>query len=113
MPLYHKDAYGLPQLKIAAIDGVVLSYHAQSQALAKGIDLTLVNLSTFIPANWELIEIETNNGIPVKLTARQAFDEVNDLVVVILRKERLVKTCWFNRKTDKHSTLDKSPYSRP
>lgn len=113
MPLYHKDAYGLPKLKIGTIDGVILSYHAQQQALTKGINVKLVNLSSFIPADWDLIEIEVLNGIPFKLVARRGFTPTEDLVIVILRKERLIKTVWVNRKTDLHFTLDKSPYSKP
>lgn len=113
MPLYHRDAWGLPNLKIATLNGVILSYHAQQQAIAKGICLKTKDLSTFIPADWVLIELEVIGGIPVKIVARQPFDEVNDLVIVVLRKEKLVKTIWTNAKTDKHSTLDKSPYSRP
>lgn len=113
MALYHKDAYGLPKLKIGTLDGVLLSYHAQCRAIEKDIKVKLVDLSRFIPDEWQLIEIEVVNGIPVKLVARRAFDEIEDLVIVILRKERLIKTIWFNKKTDTHLTLDKSPYSRP
>lgn len=113
MALFHRDAYGLPALKIATLNGVVLSYHAQQQAAAKGISLQTKDLSVFVPADWTLIELEVIGGIPVKIVARQAFDDVNDLVIVILRKEKLVKTCWFNKRDDLHSTLDKSPYSRP
>lgn len=113
MPLYHRDAYGLPKLKIGTIDGVILSYHAQQQALTKGINVKLLDLSTFIPAEWDMIEIEVIGGIPVKLVARREFTPTEDLIIVILRKERLIKTCWCCHKDDKHSTLDKSPYSRP
>lgn len=113
MPLYHVAAYGLPSLKIGTLNGVVLSYHAQARALEKGINVKLKDLSTFIPLDWQLIELEVVNGVPIKIVARQPFDEIEDLVIVILRKERLIKTIWFNRRDDTHLTLDKSPYSKP
>lgn len=113
MPLYHKSAYGLPNLKIGTLNGVILSYHAQERARLKHIDIKLVNLSTFIPADWEVVELEVVNGIPIKIVARREFTPIEDLVIVILRKERLIKSLWVNRRDDKHSTLDKTPYSRP
>lgn len=113
MALYHVSAYGLPALKIATLNGVVLSWHAQQQAAAKGISLQTKDLSTFVPADWTLVELEIIGGIPVKIVARQAFDEVNDLVIVIRRKEKLIVTLWHNRCDDLHSTLDRSVYSKP
>lgn len=113
MALFHINAYGLPPLKIGTLNGVVLSYHAQTRALEKGIKVKMADLATFVPSNWQLIELEVVNGVPIKIVARQPFDEIEDLVIVILRKERLIKTIWFNRRDDTHLTLDKSPYSKP
>lgn len=111
--LYHCDAYGLPALKVGPISGLSLSRHAKDQAFAKNINLGKVALSTFDPSDWHIVEVEVVGGIPVKLVGRKHYDEQNDLVVAVLRKEKLIKTVWLNRKDDKHATLDKTPYSKP
>lgn len=113
MPLFHKDAWGLPSLKIGKIEGLKFSAHALHRAEFKQIEISGMDLTTFNPPDWEIFELEVINGIPVKLAARRKFNNEFDLVIVILRKEKLIKTVWLNSIDDKHSTLDKSVYSRP
>ncbi len=113
MSLYHVDAYGVPPLKVARLEGIILSRHAQQRAAEKAIELAKVDLTYFDLTEWTLIELEVEKGIPIKLVVRRKLNIINDLVAVFNRTDKLWVTLWINHRRDKHSTLDKRPYSRP
>ena len=69
-------------------------------------------------ARHEVIEVQVENGQPVKAVLRIPCDNRPglDMVLVILRPEAgkaLVKTVWFNEVSDKHHTLNRSLYRIP
>lgn len=67
----------------------------------------------FFGVAWELIELETTNGNPTKYVFRRNVINDRDLIIVLRpidSSSALVVTCWTNRKTDNHKTLDRSKY---
>lgn len=71
-----------------------------------------INLPTFLDTEKaDLVEIEVNDGIMVKGVYRTYYDNKYDLIIVMTH-DRKVKTVWLNDRTDKHSTLDKSKYTK-
>jgi hypothetical protein len=113
--LFHKDI-GIPQpLQVGPPAGMKLFYGFHSEierAVPKGIDLK--KLPPFVPPNYQLIEVEARqrDGAPQKWVIRAPYDNVNDLVIVILASGK-VKTVWTNKRADTHRTLNRSIYTRP
>jgi hypothetical protein len=108
--LYHKDIF-LP-VKKRETGTVKLTYTKHALEAASddryGVIEDLPVVLEF--SKVDLIELEVSNGKPVKGVFRQPMDQDNDLVIVVLFNNNLVKTVWLNQRTDKHFTLDKSKY---
>jgi hypothetical protein len=84
--------------------------HAMERADSKGI-----HLPSYLTVNeGDLVEVELVAGIPSKLVVRQAQCDTWDRVLVLVPKDPetwLVVTCWLNRVTDSHKTLNKARIS--
>lgn len=108
--LFHKDLGIPPPLAAGPAVGLKLSYgyHAPERAAEKGI----ATLPQSVPAGYQLIEVESSRGRAVKWVVRFAYDNVEDLVMVIV-PSGFVKTIWKNRRSDRHSTLQRSLYTAP
>lgn len=72
------------------------------------------------PSLNEIFEVETRNGVLVKLVVRQRYNELLDIILAIdidplcvARGFGLVKTVWANHVNDNHKTLDASQYDKP
>ena len=61
----------------------------------------------------KLIEIEIDNDEVIKGVYRTRYDDTLDLIIVLIPQKSFVKTVWFNRSDDKHSTLQHWRYSKP
>ena len=61
----------------------------------------------------KLIEIEVENNEVIKSVHRTKYDDILDLIIVLIPQKSFVKTVWFNRSDYKHSTLQHWRYRRP
>ena len=61
----------------------------------------------------QLIEIEVENNEVIKGVYRTKYDDTLDLIIVLIPQKSFVKTVWFNRSDDTHSTLQHWRYSKP
>ena len=61
----------------------------------------------------KLIEIEVENNEVIKSVHRTKYDDILDRIIVLIPQKSFVKTVWFNRSDDKHSTLQHWRYRRP
>lgn len=62
---------------------------------------------------FAVVEVGTVNGQVSKIVFRGKLDDTNDVVIVLIpngNKPWTVKTCWINKASDTHRTLDKSKY---
>jgi len=60
-----------------------------------------------------LIDIEVRGDEIVKCVYRTSYNDILDLILVIIPQQSFVKTVWFNKKSDKHKTLQHWKYDRP
>lgn len=117
MSLYHFEI-GFPHntekniKKIGKVTNVEYLFHAKRAAMNDRygiIDLPdTVNLSTS-----KIIEVEIINNKVKKVVFRIPYDKKFDLVLVMNIPDLSIRTVWFNSKTDKYKTLDKSKYDKP
>lgn len=107
--LYHRDI-GMPECWPVNGRWVDLKYsnHAKRACIRDryGVIPPLNRVQIFLD---QLVEVEIREGKLVKLVARVRFNGVFDLILV-LNPDGLVRTCWLNRVTDVHKTLDRSKY---
>jgi len=68
--------------------------------------------STINTSTARCIEAEVKDNVVTKLVYRIKYN--NDLdMIAVLSRDCSVRTVWFNKRTDKHSTLDASKYTIP
>lgn len=109
---YHIDIH--PELGVIQYKAmpVVYTRHARVRAGEKQIELA--SFLDILPG--QVFEFERLPGGIPKLAIRKPYDDVWDVCYVLLPsagKRWRVKTVWKNKKTDRHSTLDKSNYCAP
>lgn len=110
--LYHRDI-GFPKLPMRPTL-VTLQYgsHARREALEDRYgDIKLPR--QVLLKRETLVEIEMTGRSVTKLVTRHHYDELHDLVIVLVPQNNFVKTVWLNRKNDDHQTLDRTQYDRP
>ena len=61
----------------------------------------------------EMIEIEVTGRLITKMVVRFSYNEELDIVMVVNPSDGFVRTVWFNKKTDKHATLNRAKYATP
>jgi len=110
--LYHREI-GFPK-NVKLFTGVFnLSYSFHAKSAANSDIYGLMELpETLDVTTGTPVEIEVENGIVVKSVYRAGYDDELDMVIV-LKSNGFVKTVWFNKKSDKHNTLDHSKYAKP
>lgn len=114
--LYHKDI-GFPDDAILpkGFSPVVrLNYggHARQEAMQEKYGTLRLPAAVDI-RKGEIIEIGVEGKMVTKMVVRFPYDQVKDIVIVIMIPTGFVKTVWANLKTDKHKTLDRSRYEVP
>ncbi len=114
--LYHKDI-GFPDdihLPRGFSPVMNLRYGTHAQKAAQDDRYGKMNLPHRIDVRTgETIEIGVVNKTVTKMVIRFSYDDKLDMVMVIMPESSFVKTVWFNEKTDKHHTLNRSRYADP
>lgn len=107
--LYHADL-GIPDDVPGPEGGSALRYtvHAIRAAQADRIENIL---PATLPLTYQLVEVETLDGMPVKWVVRARLDAERDLVMVITHNY-VVRTVWVNRVDDQHATLRTERYTQ-
>ena len=113
LELYHTEI-GFPK-NIQLPEGVFnlsYSYHAKNASYDDRYGhMSLPN--TLNVDNAKLIEIEVENNEVVKGVYRTSYSDDLDLIIVMIPQTSFVKTVWFNKTTDTHTTLQAWKYRRP
>jgi hypothetical protein len=110
--LFHYQV-GFPKGLKTNLGTLQLKYTAHALKASKNDrygDMTLpkkLNTATAKP-----IEVEIIRGMVTKMVYRADYNEELDIVIVVNR-DCLVYTVWFNRKDDDHPTLDTTKYAKP
>lgn len=112
MQLYHRDI-GFPA-GIKHLTGVIrLNYSRHAKMAAEDDRYGIMELpETLDVTNGTPVEIEVQGGNVTKAVYRAGYDDELDMVIV-LQPCGFVRTVWFNKKSDRHNTLDRSKYARP
>jgi antitoxin component of MazEF toxin-antitoxin module len=110
--LFHRDV-GFPK-NVQMMTGVLnLRYSQHALRAAREDRYGIMELpETLDVTNGKPVEIEVEDGRVVKSVYRASYDDEIDMVIVV-QPDGFVKTVWFNMKTDKHKTLDRSKYTKP
>ncbi len=110
--LYHKDL-GFPKNLYIQEKFVRLKYspHALKASTTDRYGVIILPQSLMIKRD-EVIELETVDNKLNKLVLRRPYCEKYDLIVVLLVKEKKVKTVWLNDKNDIHQTLNEELYEK-
>lgn len=115
--LYHIDT-GIPfNINLPAELNLYFSNHALHAA--ENDRYGKIKLSSIISTKGaKVVEVETNDqNQPIKMVVRLPYDHKRDVVYVInlvrpINGSLVVRTVWFNEKTDTHKTLNRSNYAR-
>lgn len=112
--LYHRDL-GFPAV-VETLFGKRLTFrfthHARRACLTDRYGV-ITPPATLVIEKGQIIEADTDRTAIYKILLRVPHTAEFDLCMAILPNvggESLVKTCWLNRVTDRHFTLDKSKY---
>jgi hypothetical protein len=119
--LYHKDIF-LPN-EVSDYVGffyrLLWTPHAKKAAMSDRygvIDISKIDKMLKVDLK-DVIEAEKDDttGQVVKIVVRKPYDKDKDIVLALIphvySREATVKTCWLNKKSDKHSTLRKDLYA--
>lgn len=106
--LFHKDI-GIPKFLSMPRAGAPLKFGAHSIQALRDDNVTPPKE---LPVDYKLIETEWTDGRVSKWVVRFGIDATDDLVLA-LNPDYSVRTAWVNKKSDKHSTLDKRKYAHP
>jgi len=112
--LFHKQIYLPPEAKALIGRNLNLSYSHHAKLACVNDRYGIISKPPFqIGINLDnLIEVETENSVIVKVVVRQKYDSKFDiaLAISIEGKNSTVKSVWLNDSSDKHFTLDRSKY---
>ncbi len=110
--LYH-NLFSYPD-SLELKEGYIISpkYSRHSLQAAKEDRYGVIKLpETITFSKRNIVEISTLDNIIVdKIVVRLNYDKKSDLILVILLKNNICKTCWLNLKSDSHTTLKKEKY---
>lgn len=113
--LYHFQL-GFPEtlkIKEQYVFNLTYSKHALRAASTDRYGTMRLPESVVIPRDY-IVEVETEDNVEVdKIVFRVPYEykEDLDLCIVVVQSTQFVKTVWFNKITDTHTTLDKRKYS--
>lgn len=112
--LYHAEI-GFPS-DIKLPTGVMkLKYSSHAMQQSKSDRYGVINLPESIDFDKAYIfeiEVDSSNKV-IKAVCRVEYDDDKDLILVIIPDQKMVKTVWFNKKSDAHRTLNASKYAIP
>lgn len=111
--LFHRDVFMPIELaqKVCCHFKMQFSRHAKDACLNDRYGI-IIPPTSISPKLEEIIEIEAINDNVIKAVIRIKYDVTRDLLIAFIPEENvaLVKTLWFNLKSDSHKTLDKTKY---
>lgn len=117
MKLYHTDVFMPRRIWSQAIGEVQIEYsHHARQAMQDDRYGDIPSRTSLTIQRDNIIEVEMDGTCVNKLVVRHAIDYDRDMVTVLLKKFKqpwLVKTVWINLASDKHKTLNTTPYQKP
>ena len=108
---YHADIC-IPAGLADPVIGAALTYsvHAHTEARKDKVQHCL---PVSVPRQFDVVEVEAEDGVPVKWVIRFAISKDVDLVLAV-SNTYAVKTVWVNAHDDLHLMgLDRSRYNRP
>lgn len=108
--IYNKAVF-MPKVKLP--DQITLKYTKHALMAAKTDRYGHVTLPLKLITRYaEVVELETEDSVPVKLVLRIRYTETLDLVLVVVPGGTVI-TVWLNKVDDGHKTLrDISKFSR-
>ena len=116
--LYHRNIFWLNHFDIESKQ-LLLSVERVSNHLFEHIerrhDISVQSLLNIVQGLYTKairpfeVEVDDNNKV-VKIVIRVPYDNDKDISMVI--RDGFIVTYWFNDKTDRHKTLDKSKYEK-
>ncbi len=107
----YNAATGFPfQVDLPSIIPLTITKHAQQAANTDRYGH--ITIEHYLRTDGsKLVEFETNGNFHItKIILRKSYDRVHDVVYVIVEGGVLV-TCWLNKKSDTHKTLNRSRVS--
>lgn len=113
--LYHRDI-GFPMV-VDTLFGKTLTFrftHHAKYACIKDRYGVIKPPPSLKIEKGQIIEADTDGAAIYKIVLRVPYDDKFDVCLAVmpnLNGDSLVKTCWLNRVSDRHFTLDKSKYS--
>ena len=111
--LYHPDVF-IPGWFTKPTGRAVLRYTKHARQAARTDRYGEVPLFESVNLdNLDLVEIGAENGQVTKLVLRGGYDTTRDHVLVLVPEDGvyIVKTVWYNLRTDKHRTLRRDRYA--
>ena len=112
--LYHRDI-GFPAV-VDTLFGKTLTFrfthHARRACLNDRYGVIVPPQKVTIEKG-QVVEADTDGAAIYKIVIRFPYNDNFDLCMALLPNfngDSLVKTCWMNRVSDRHITLDKSKY---
>lgn len=110
--LYHCDL-GFPKGLKTRFGVIEITYTNHAKKAAEDDRYGKIVLpSTINTTTSKAIEVEIQNRVVTKIVYRMKYN--NDLdMILVLSRDLSVRTVWFNKRGDKHMTLDKSKYTIP
>lgn len=112
MPTLYNSAIFIPSwAKTRQYTGPLkYSKHARDEAAADRYGDVTSKLPRFIPDDFQLVEVEIEDGVCVKQMWRGRLTDELDLVMPVV-SSGVVTTVWINHKDDKHRTLQRHKYA--
>lgn len=112
--LYHTEIFLPAAIRALTARTIAprITRHAETAAAGDRYGkLTIPRTLTFSGAN--VVEAEVEAGRVVKLVVRLPYDATRDAVFAIGfdNGQSFIKTVWFNLKSDRHTTLNRSRYA--
>lgn len=110
--LYHPEVF-IPESFTMPTERVRLSYSQHAQRASLNDRYGVIPAFETIPlSQFRLVELGMTNGKVSKIVVRGTFDAKRDVIFVLIPGPTyFVKTVWFNLRSDKHTTLNRSRYA--
>lgn len=117
-PMLYHVKFGFPKKLRLPAARVILNYTNHARAAAVGDrygNLTQLLPATLDPTTAQTVEVETENGVVVKVVYRIATGTDLDLVLAVgyaPGRINYVRTVWANLASDTHTTLNPTRYGK-
>ena len=107
---YHRQAYGLPSVKLPTLSNLSLTEHVRQRAAERGIPPSL--LSAFDPTTYPVFQVEMEGEKLIRLNYRKRMNSHQDYCAVVNPSEMRVISAWVQVRTFAPS-INRAAYARP